>query len=42
VGVVPTLDATLLSIPLLRLNLEAPTREQCDNEVATLLQLITA
>ncbi|NCW91229.1 MAG: phosphomannomutase/phosphoglucomutase, partial [Acidimicrobiia bacterium] len=28
--------------PLLRLNLEAPTREQCDNEVATLLQLITA
>ena len=28
--------------PLLRLNLEAPTREQCDTEVATLLQLITA
>ena len=28
--------------PLLRLNLEAPTREQCDNEVAALLQLITA
>ena len=30
------------TVPLLRLNLEAPTREQCDNEVATLLQLITA
>ena len=28
--------------PLLRLNLEAATREQCDTQVAELLQLITA
>ncbi len=28
--------------PLLRLNLEATTREQCDTQVAALLQLITA
>jgi phosphomannomutase len=28
--------------PLLRLNLEAATREQCDTQVAALLQLITA
>jgi len=27
---------------LLRLNLEAATREQCDTQVAELLQLITA
>ena len=28
--------------PLLRLNLEAPSREQCDDHVAALLALITA
>jgi len=28
--------------PLLRLNVEAATREQCDTNVAELLQLITA